>query len=348
MTTGLVPFSTEHLPAVREFSKRLWERPLTSDFFRWRYLECPGQLGLVAQRSGHCVATLWAVTREYRVGERRLPLLEPFDWYVRPELLHSGMGVRVMRRLMKRPEPMIIVGGTDLTRGFLPRLGWRESTAARSYLLPLAAETLAPRLERETRLPRFLSRAAATLLTRAWCRPQTRSAPFRATVEEVNDLSDEVVGLYDGQLGYTSVPIPSKEWHAWLVSGATGAGRFLTLQYRRSDTVIGWALGRVYTTARGCEAAVVEMYSPSPAVRVYDWMVSVLVQRLAEFAPTQIRARTTCPVLGQAFRQNHFLPGPAIPVFLWSREPFDLPEPVHLGGDIADSALIPYELPDEK
>lgn len=345
MTTALVPFNADHLPAVREFSKRLWERPLTSDFFRWRYLECPGQIGLVALRAGDCAATLWAVAREYRVGERRVTLLEPFDWYVVPELLHSGIGVRVLRRLMARPEPMVMVGGTDYTRHFLPRLGWRESTASRSYLLPLASEALAARLQRDTRLPSFVSRAAAALVTSAWCRPRTRLPPFRASVEEVDRLGDEITALYGGQLGYASVPIPSKEWHTWLSSGAPGAGRFVILQYRRSDTIIGWALGRVYTTARGCEAAIVDMFTPHPEVGVYAWMVSTLVERLAAFAPTQIRARATCPVLGQALKQNRFLPGPATPVFLWSKQPFDLPEPVHLCGDTADSPIIPYELP---
>ena len=155
MTSALVPFAAEHLPALSDFSKQLWERPESSDYFTWRYLECPKQTGLVALRGTCCVATLWAVKRDYVVGGQRTTLLEPFDWYVRPELIDSGTGVRVMRSLMTHPEPMIIVGGTDYTRRFLPRLGWRVSGVTRSYVLPLSSRALTPRIEQGVRLPRF-------------------------------------------------------------------------------------------------------------------------------------------------------------------------------------------------
>lgn len=345
MTSALVPFAAEHLPALSDFSKQLWERPESSDYFTWRYLECPKQTGLVALRGTCCVATLWAVKRDYVVGGQRTTLLEPFDWYVRPKLIDSGTGVRVMRSLMTHPEPMIIVGGTDYTRRFLPRLGWRVSGVTRSYVLPLSSRALTPRIEQGVRLPRFLAHAAAGLLTRVWCRPQRHSPPFAASVQTVDRLDDETLALYDGPLGYAAVPVPDPNWHAWLSSGAPGAGRFVLLEYRRERAVIGWALGRVYATTHGLEAAVVDIFTPQPQIEIYRWMVSVLVERLLEYRPMEIRARASCRVLGQALKQNRFLPGPTTPIFLWAAQPFELPHPLHLTGDTADNAVIPYETP---
>ena len=344
MATEFLPFAAEHLSAIRKFSERTWERPTIDAFYRWRYLECPRQSGLLALRDGECVATVWIMKRCYRLGGARVDMSETFDWYVLPELLNSGLGIRAMRRFMQRPEPILTVGGTDLTLRFLPRLGWRKVCSSCSYLFPLDGGALSGALETQVRLPQMALHAIGDLVTRTWCRPRQWSAPGRGDVAEVDSLGKEILSLYEGKVGYGCVPLPDVGWHAWLTGGGEGAGRFLTVHYRLSGVLVGWALGRIYATVGGREATIVDVFTPQPDVRLYSWMVSTLVERLAAFRPRCIRARATCPVLGSALSKNRFLRGPPMPVLLWSAERRELPAPVHLMGNTADAPFFPYDI----
>jgi hypothetical protein len=145
-------------------------------------------------------------------------------------------------------------------------------------------------------------------------------------------------------MGYGCVRLPDSSWHAWLSGGSKGAGRFVTLEYKVSGRLVGWALGRVYDTDKGREAAIVDIFTPRPDVQIYSWMVSALVKRLALFHPGCVRTRVTCPVLGSGLLKNRFLPGTRMPSHLWSTEGRVLPEPVHLTYGTADGAFVPHDI----
>jgi hypothetical protein len=347
LATEIVPFTIEHLPAIQKFNERTWQRLGSEDFYRWRYLECPRQYGLLTLRDGECVATMWAIRRAYRMGEARADVLEPFDWYVLPELVNSGHGIRVMHRFLALPEPMLTLGGTEFSLPLIRRLGFREASSSCGYLLALDGRVLARELEMHFRLPRRALRLVGVLATRAWCRPRRWPAPYGGAVVEVDRLGDEVSALYEGDIGYGCVQLPDATYHAWLSGGGEGAGRFVTLHYMVSGVLVGWGLGRVYATELGREAAIVDIFTPRPDVRLYGWMVSALVQRLAAFRPGCIRVRATCPVLASGLRQNRFLRGPRRPVLLRSKNDCVLPAPVHLTTGTADGAFVPYDLGEE-
>ena len=344
MASRIVPFEAEHIAAVRDFNASVWGRPSSSAFLKWRYLDCPAQWGLLAMRDDRCIAIIWGRQRWYRVGGDRVAMLEPFDWYTLPEARHSGIGIRILRRVMERPEPCLAVGGSELTRTFLPRLGWRDLGASRSYLLPLASEVLAHRLHADARLPRLAASAIAMVATRTWCRPRRRRAPYDGRVETVERINEEILSLYQGEIGYGCVGLPDKAWHEWLSSGAAGVGRFTTLLFRNDDAPVGWALGRDYGTAHGREATIVDIFTPHPRVEVYAWMVSALMERLAESRVVQVRARATCPVLGRALKKCGFIAGPISPVAFWSATASTPPTPIHVTGDTGDSAYRPYDI----
>lgn len=344
MATEIVPFTTEHLPAVRKFNEQTWRRLATDDFYRWRYLECPTQCGLLTIRDGECVATIWAIKHRYRMGDVHADMLEGFDWYVLPELVNSGHGIRLIRRFMQREEPILTLGGTEFSLPLVRRLGWREVSSSCGYLLAFEGSVLARELEMRFRLPRTALRAMGSLATRSWCRPRRWPTPPRGEVLAVDGLGDQVSALYEGDIGYECVRLPDAAWHAWLSGGGEGAGRFITLHYKVSGRLVGWALGRVYATERGREATIVDIFTPRPDVRIYGWMVSTLVERLAAFRPGCIRARATCPVLGSALRKNRFLRGPRTDVLLWSADGRLLPQPVHLTTGTADGGFVPYDI----
>jgi hypothetical protein len=163
-------------------------------------------------------------------------------------------------------------------------------------------------------------------------------------VLESDGLGEEASGLYEGDMGYGCVRLPDSSWHAWLSGGSKGAGRFVTLEYKVSGRLVGWALGRVYDTDKGREAAIVDIFTPRPDVQIYSWMVSALVKRLALFHPGCVRTRVTCPVLGSGLLKNRFLPGTRMPSHLWSTEGRVLPEPVHLTYGTADGAFVPHDI----
>src|SRR3989449_1750090 len=141
----LFPYTTlfrSYLKAVIRFSENTWARPQTEAFYRWRYLECPSQIGLLALDDGECLAMVWAFVQSYQVGPRRLNGLETFDWFCLPELQGSGLGVRVMQAMMNRPEFIIAAGGTADTLKLLPRLKWRPHGELVKFTLPLGGAAL--------------------------------------------------------------------------------------------------------------------------------------------------------------------------------------------------------------
>ena len=245
---------------------------------------------------------------------------------------------------MRQPEPMLTLGGTEFSLPLISRLGWREVSSSCGYLLPFSGDLLARELETRFRLPRAGLRVLAGLATRTWCRARRGPAPPGGVVLEVEQLGDEVAALYEGDMGYRCVRLPNEAWHRWLTAGGEGAGRFVTLHYRVSGMLVGWSLGRVYTTEWGREAAIVDIFTPRPDAGLYAWMVSALVERLRAFHPGCIRARATCPVLGRGLIQNRFLRGPRTPALLWSKDDRVLPEPVHLTTGTADGAFVPYDV----
>jgi hypothetical protein len=104
-----------------------------------------------------------AFVRPYASGAREIVVADAFDWYCLPELRNSGLGVRIMQRAMKDPEPVIVTGGTPDTRAFLPRMGFQTPAEVQRFVLALAPERTADALARRG-VPRPLglfSRGAA-------------------------------------------------------------------------------------------------------------------------------------------------------------------------------------------
>ena len=39
MALAIVPLSADTLPALRRFAEKVWQRPRSEDYYRWRYVE---------------------------------------------------------------------------------------------------------------------------------------------------------------------------------------------------------------------------------------------------------------------------------------------------------------------
>lgn len=331
-------FAPEHLPLLRRFAERVWRRPRSEAFYRWRYLQSPTFRAFLALRDGECVALLCAFARPYRLGGEQRTCVEIHDWYCLPELRASGLGVQLVRLAMGGPDPIVAVDGTQDTVSLLPRLGFRVFATATDYILPLAGSALARRIG----APPALARAAFELGPRWWFRPRARRRPRAGRVVPVAGAGPELEALYAGATGYGTLPLWEGEHFAWLTSGFPGAGHFVPLYFVEVGKLRGWGVVRAYESTGERQATLVELFAPQPDVALYTWMVSEASACAAAFRPVWIRAQTTCPVLGAALRANRFLATGTAPVMLWSQGEMAPPPPVHIGLDAADAPLLPY------
>jgi hypothetical protein len=341
LPTEIVAFAPELLPAVRRFAEKTWERPRTEVFYRWRYLDPPFLRGFLAMRDGECLAMEFAICRPWRVGDEEVDLLEVFDWYCLPELRNSGLGVRVMQRLMREKEPLMLLGGSEDTRALLPRLGWRDVALGRRFVLALGGDRVLAALESRFRLPRPAGRLALGM-ARPWLRPRRRRAPPDGRVVAVAGAGDEIADLYRGRAGYGTFPLWSDAQLRWLVAGFAGAGHFVPLYFARGETLVGFALLRVYPTGGGADGELVELFAPAPDASLYTWMISEVSLRAAGFGVGVLGANTTCPTIATALRHNRFLELGSYPMWLWSEGRRDLPGPILVGSNTGDTPFAPY------
>lgn len=341
MRTTIVPFEPALLPAVVRFAERTWNWRQTADFYRWRFCDIPAET-LVAIRADECLAILSTFKRRYRTGGADAIYAETFDWYSLPEFRNSGLGVLLLREMMGRPEPILVVGGSADTMTMLPRMGWRDLQEARLYVLPLAGSAISDRVQEEWRIPRAVTEAAFDLSARFWFRSRPRHRASNCVVQPVDTVDDEILSLYQGDTGYGCLPIPDLDRLRWLMSGLRDTNPFVASYFRIDGALRGWSLAKMYSAADAREASLVECYAPLPDIEMYRWMVSETVHRVRQFQPRKVQARATCPVLQAALSANRFLDRDAVPVRMWSREEEMPPLPIHLTYNVGDADMLPY------
>jgi len=313
-------FGPEHLGAVRRLCERAYggERPTSHRYYEWAFLEAPGHRAFVAMDEDRCVAMLRAFERRYLLAGEEVACLETFDWYADPDARRRAVGIAVVRAAMSTGEPAINVGGTAATHALLPRLGWRTVGSAALYVLPLTGAAGSSRRVGALGAAAPSARAALGTAARLWFSPRRRRPPAGARALPVSAPGDEVEALYDASAGYDVAPLPHVARLRWLASGFPGTGQLISLYFTLHDRLRGWAMARVYATASGCEAAVLELYAPRPDGELVRWMLSELLARVAPYRPTRVRALATCPVLQDALRGMRFLRRDDLPIHVWA------------------------------
>jgi hypothetical protein len=343
-TARIVPFAPELLPAVRGFSERYWSRPRTEAYYDWRYLQPqPFSRMFMALQDDDCLGLLFALRKQYRVGGRPTACLEVFDWHCLPGLRGSGIGIRLMRAMMRQPEPIVSVGGTGDVLATLPMMKWEAIGAARRFELFVSGDVLAGRLQRRVGLPSALPRAALGIVADGYYAPRRRKVPATGRVVQVEAPGDEIAQLYRDETGYGFVQQPDPDVLRWMTGGSwSGTYRFLT--FLIEGRLRGWALTRTHTTGQGLEAAIVEVFAPRPDVALYTWMVSEAATSLMVDRPLRlITARASCPVLQSALLANRFRAmTPDVPIHVWPRGTWDRASALHITLNHSDAALLPY------
>jgi hypothetical protein len=340
LTFRVEAFAPGHLPLVARFSERYWSRPHTESYYRWRYLDSlPFSAMFVAVTETECLGLVCALRKRYLIAGEPTPCLEIFDWHSLPGLKGSGVGVRVMRALMREGPRLIGMGGTPDVLKALPAMGWQTIGQAVTFELPMTGETLEAGLSERMRFQIPGARLILNAATAVWFQPKARMFDGRAI--QIAQVGDEVQELYAGQTGYDVVQVPEAAQLRWTTAGHPGTGGYRFWYFSVGGKLRGWALTRVYETTQGREAAILEVFAPAPDVQLYAWMVSEAAAGLSGVRPRVIRSRATCPILQAAFRANRFRIGSAIPVHTWPKMP-DSDRRLHFTLNHSDAPFRPY------
>jgi len=339
----IVPFAPDLLPAVQGFCERYWSRPRTKAYYDWRYLRSqPFSRMFLALQNDDCLGMLFALRKQYRVGGRPTACLEVFDWHCLPGLRGSGIGIRLMRAMMRQPEPVISVGGTADVLAMLPLMKWEAIGVARRYELPVSGDVLADRLQRRVGLPSALSRVALGVMSVGYYAPRRRRIPGTGRVVWIEAPGDEIGQLYRDETGYGFVQEPGSEVLRWMTDGSwSGTYRFLT--FLLEGRLRGWAMTRTHATEQGLEASIVEIFAPRPDVALYTWMVSEAATSLMADRPLWLHARASCPLLQSALLANRFRATASdSPIHVWPKGVGDRAASLHITLNHSDAPLLPY------
>jgi hypothetical protein len=247
-TVRIVPFAPDLLPAVQGFCERYWTRPRTEGYYDWRYLKSqPFSRMFLALQNDDCLGMLFALRKQYRLGGKPTPCLEVFDWHCLPGLRGSGIGIRLMRAMMRQPEPILSVGGTADVHSTLPLMGWKPIGAARKYELLASADALADLVHRRVGLPPALSRMAVGVASAGYYAPRRRRIPATGRAVRIETPGEDIGQLYRGETGYGFVQEPEAGVLRWMMDGRwSGTYRFLS--FLIGERPRGWAMTRTFDT----------------------------------------------------------------------------------------------------
>jgi hypothetical protein len=296
--------------------------------------------GYLALREGECLAMVTALRRPYRIGGASVPVCDSFDWFTLPRYRGSGLGVRLMQRLMQDPDPVVVIGGSSDTRELLPKLGFGIPGRLVPHSLPLGPRRLSEVLAERAKIPPALTRAGFRVFGRLLAPPRRRG-PASGRVLPVAAPGPELEGLYQ-RSSYGVVPQWSPEFLRWLCAGFAGLGHFTALYFARGDELTGWSLLRVFPQPGGCAAQIVDLFAPEPDAELFSWMVAETAAVAAGFRADVLTAWSTSPELALALRRNRFRASEALPIHWYDRERAALPAPLFFGGQWGDIPLRPF------
>lgn len=240
-----------------------WQRNWTDDFaqrfFVWRYLSRPSGETLLALDKGKCVAILDSYLRRYLLSGRLITIRETCDWFCLPEYRPLGVGIRLMRQMMARPEPIVVIGGTEATQSLLPRLKFQRLPEVSNYLLPVSCRTVAA-----YGLRRF--REGSEIIARLIPAPlrlrRPRRLPSPTPFSQMSESLNQDIPPQPSPDTYALATMIDADTLRWLALAPAEIGDLITLSFRTENSLVGMSTTRL-EDSRG-----VYSQGPAPSVRV--------------------------------------------------------------------------------
>jgi Acetyltransferase (GNAT) family len=321
---------------LRQWWRQNWSEEFSDKFFAWRYLARPWGETLLAFDKGRCVGILDSFLRTYLLFGRRITVRETCDWFCTPEYRPQGLGLRLMRKLMINPEPIIVVGGEQTTQSLLPRLKFERLPDVSNCFLPISVKAFMAmklhRLGHGEALTRFIpSRLTLT-------RPR-RMMPLLSG--EVRVSAREVAPPPPGE-AYALASVLAKETLEWQTAAPEEIGILIALNFLVDDVLVATSMSRVERHEEGMRAKVLHLQCAAPSSPIIDWAVSETVQHLVKRGAVFISCWSSCPLMSAALQRVGFRAGSPRPVFWWPAQTRSLCGAMHLTMARADDALWDY------
>ena len=317
MSVSIIPLSEADQASVRQLLLRSWGRDWTDEvmerYFAWRYRGRSNGETLVACDNGRSVGILDSFIRPYWIAGRWEPVRETCDWFCLPEYQALGVGLHLMRRMMSRPEPILLLGGSNDTLDLVPRLKWARLPNAERYLLPVSTRAAFSRLGR--RLGRYGDALARIIpdvrLLRRMRRPPPPSANAEVRTRTLGAAVEEAARI----VAHDFAPALDTSSLDWLASAPDVLGEFVLLGFFSEGKLVGVSVSRLQTLSFGGEAQIVHMHAAR--LELIDWIAGETVQHLLDRGAGAIACETSCPVSGRALRALGFVRRRPVPVHWW-------------------------------
>jgi hypothetical protein len=323
MTATLAALDETTVPLVAALMPRVWSLDRDANFlrdvFEWRYLKRPfGHRTLLAIDGDRCIGLIDSCLRSYLLNGRRIVVREPADWFCLPEYRPFGIGLTLMRAMMRLAEPLLIIGGTEATRSILPRLGFQQIAVVPQMILPVTARGLGSYLLRRHQHSERAkyARAIPGFLPLRWPRRATPPGPD-AFVEQWAS-GRELPATVTREDGLVELVEPA-DLH-WISAAPHALLRAIILLFRLGNEPVGISLSQLEPTISGLDGRIVHLQLTTPSAEVAEWVVRETARRLAAGAAGFIRCRASSRWLIAALRRAGFVAAGAEPAHWYSRD----------------------------
>ncbi len=300
MSITIIPLSeADHagvLQLLATFWQRDWTEKLMEDYFAWRYGRRGSGETLVACDGGRCVGILDSFIRPYWIDGRKEPVRETCDWFCLPEYQALGVGLHLMRRMMAKPEPILLLGGSKTTLDLTPRLKWARLPNAERFLLLVSARNAAARLaHRLGRCGVALARIVPD--TRLVRRIRHRPPPSASANVQRREFGAAIEGVAS-IIPHDFAPWLDASTLDWLASAPEVLGEFVSLSFFDDHKLVGISVSRLQKLAFGSEAQIVHVHAERLAL--IGWIVSETVHHLIGCGAGAVACETSCPATSGA------------------------------------------------
>lgn len=300
-----------------------WSGELAQDILRWRYYQRPDdQITWLACVGGECVAMVDSRVRPYLLHGKRVMVRETADWFCLPEYRRFGLGLRVLRQLKDYPEPVVVVGGSALTRQILPRLGWSVLSPVRSYVLPITARGFAANLLRQKW---SRQEALAGIIPRALRFRSPARVPAPSSNASIEVLRREDWHELPVAASSDLVSLLERDHWQWLASMPSDFARPLAAVFRLNGTVVGLSLSQLEPAATGLDGRIVHVQVSNPDKALIAWILSATTQMLRERGAEFVRCLVSTPEKIAAIESVGFMLSQELPCHWWNRPDLRIP-----------------------
>ena len=319
-----------------------WDKRLADAYFRWRYLERANWEAILAYDGTRPVAFLDAFLRRFRVGAEVIRVRETGDWYCEPKY-RPFVGIKLMRMMMDKPEPILVVGANENARNvLLGLLRWHALPGLPRYVLPIGPGFVLKGLSNY--LPDRLSSIAVPLARAVSFRIRgtRRGAPPSGAISVSRIAGDirvpEIVPPPNTCLLST---VLGQEEVDWFERAPDEMGEFVSLVFSVDGEPVGLSLGRIYQAKMFRMARLLHLQAKSPSAAVYRWMIAETTNHLAKHGAQWVSASFSCPMVEEALFNLGFMKRENVTPYWWDHGQ-DPPEgPLHMTWVSGDQGVWP-------